>query len=256
MCARLKASVTGQTAFDPKPSASRWYGVSRSAFPVPEYSVRIVTFWPSSRRLAMSPPHESATSSGWGAMKTWVMAGEYSRAPSGLGGDPGAAIAGACPRRASAACQPPSPTRGTNTHGPSERSVHSLPCRSTTSSSCSRRDPTGITSRRSSPSCSRRAIGDLRGGGRDDDPVPRRAAGPPQAPVARADLHAVPVSEGRQALARPPRPGRDRARWSSPCSRARPGPPPGTRSPCRCRGPVAGTHARGAPSCAPRCMAG
>src|SRR5688572_22825811 len=34
-------------------------------------------FWPSSRRLAISPPHERATSSGCGATKTWVMGGEY-----------------------------------------------------------------------------------------------------------------------------------------------------------------------------------
>src|SRR4051812_24543627 len=40
----------------------------------------IDTGWPSSRRLAMRPPHESATSSGWGATKTWVMAGRVYRA--------------------------------------------------------------------------------------------------------------------------------------------------------------------------------
>src|SRR5688572_22845214 len=43
----------------------------------------IVTFWPSSRRLAMRPPHERATSSGRGATKTCVMAGRvYPAAPS------------------------------------------------------------------------------------------------------------------------------------------------------------------------------
>src|SRR6185436_20308629 len=41
----------------------------------------IVTFWPSSRRLAIMPPHESATSSGCGAMKTWVTAPRVYRAP-------------------------------------------------------------------------------------------------------------------------------------------------------------------------------
>src|SRR4029079_3746338 len=40
----------------------------------------IDTVWPSSRRLAIRPPHESATSSGWGATKTWVMAGRVYRA--------------------------------------------------------------------------------------------------------------------------------------------------------------------------------
>src|SRR5437773_3786492 len=39
----------------------------------------IVTFWPSSRRLAISPPQESATSSGCGATKTWAMAGRVYR---------------------------------------------------------------------------------------------------------------------------------------------------------------------------------
>src|SRR6478736_4253874 len=73
-CARLKASVTGQIVLEPKPRASRCPGPSDVPAPVPEYRVRIATFCPSSRRLAMSPPHERATSSGWGAMKTWVMA--------------------------------------------------------------------------------------------------------------------------------------------------------------------------------------
>src|SRR6478752_1289924 len=39
----------------------------------------IDTVWPSSRRLAISPPQERATSSGWGATKTWVMAGRVYR---------------------------------------------------------------------------------------------------------------------------------------------------------------------------------
>ena len=81
MSLRLKASVAGQIAFEPKPSASRWYEVRSPSLPAPEKTVRIVTVWPSSRRLAMSPPHESATSSGWGATKTWVMAGRVYRDP-------------------------------------------------------------------------------------------------------------------------------------------------------------------------------
>src|SRR6476661_6665764 len=86
MALRLNASVAGQCVFDPNPSASRWYADSRSDAPSPEKTVMIVTFWPSSRRLAMSPPHESATSSGCGATKTWVMAGRVYRAPPGLRG--------------------------------------------------------------------------------------------------------------------------------------------------------------------------
>src|SRR5262245_51516495 len=40
----------------------------------------IATFCPSSRRLAISPPQESAASSGCGATKTWVMAGRVYQA--------------------------------------------------------------------------------------------------------------------------------------------------------------------------------
>src|SRR4051812_9598048 len=85
MWERLNASDTGHIAFDPKPSASRWYVVSvlplPAAGPAPENTVRIVTFWPSSRSPAISPPQESATSSGCGATKTWVMAGRVYRRP-------------------------------------------------------------------------------------------------------------------------------------------------------------------------------
>src|SRR5436190_1446208 len=82
MWARLNDSETGQIVFDPKPRASRWYGVRPFPFPPteppPEKTVTIVTFCPSSRRLAISPPQESATSSGCGATKTCVMAPESS----------------------------------------------------------------------------------------------------------------------------------------------------------------------------------
>src|SRR5665811_2250563 len=81
MLERLNASVVGQIALLPKPRASRWYGVSVLVAPFPEKTVMIVTLCPSSRRLAMRPPQESATSSGWGATKTWVMAGEYTDRP-------------------------------------------------------------------------------------------------------------------------------------------------------------------------------
>src|SRR3954468_1639519 len=81
MWARLKDSDTGQIAFDPKPSASRWYADGLVPFPAaappPENTVRIVTFWPSSRSPAIRPPQDSATSSGWGATNTWVMRAEY-----------------------------------------------------------------------------------------------------------------------------------------------------------------------------------
>src|SRR5436190_5267788 len=82
MSERLNASLAGYMAFEPKPSASRWYGVNRSADPSPEKTVTIVTVWPSSRRLAISPPHDSATSSGCGATKTCVMPRRVYRAVS------------------------------------------------------------------------------------------------------------------------------------------------------------------------------
>ena len=76
---RRKASVFGQTALDPKPSAARWYSLRASASRgPPEKTETMATFCPSSRRLAMRPPQESAASSGWGEMKTWVIAPEDS----------------------------------------------------------------------------------------------------------------------------------------------------------------------------------
>ena len=63
-----EASVSGQMALLPKPSAARWYSDSWPLpAPAPVKTVRIVTFWPSSRRLAIRPPQDRATSSGWGA---------------------------------------------------------------------------------------------------------------------------------------------------------------------------------------------
>ena len=102
--ARLKASVTGQIAL--RAEAERLALVRRQRSRhrrSPEKTVRIVTFWPSSRRLAIRPPQERATSSGWGATKMWVMAAEYIEAA-----------------RRSAQPHPSSPTSGTNTHGPSD----------------------------------------------------------------------------------------------------------------------------------------
>src|SRR3990172_1128968 len=76
---RRNASVEGQIAFEPKPSAARWYSLSPlPAGGPPEKTEMMVTFWPSSRRLAMRPPHESAASSGCGEVKTWAIAPEDS----------------------------------------------------------------------------------------------------------------------------------------------------------------------------------
>jgi hypothetical protein len=80
MAFRLNASLDGHSVFDPKPSASRWYGISPSFEPSPEKTVMIATFCPSSRRPAIRPPQERATSSGCGATKMWVMAGRVYRA--------------------------------------------------------------------------------------------------------------------------------------------------------------------------------
>src|SRR5690349_3315951 len=71
----------------------------------------IVTFWPSSRRLAIMPPHESATSSGCGAMKTWVTAPRVYRARRRAFLGPLYLVAGqfGVPRRGRWRCRPGSP---------------------------------------------------------------------------------------------------------------------------------------------------
>src|SRR5436189_68643 len=56
MSERLNASLAGYMAFEPKPSASRWYGVNRSADPSPEKAVTIVTAWPGSAGVAAAAP--------------------------------------------------------------------------------------------------------------------------------------------------------------------------------------------------------
>ena len=70
---RSKDSVEGQIALPPKPSAWRWYEDMRVRSPCPEKTLMMITFCPSSRRCAISPPHESAASSGCGEMKMWLM---------------------------------------------------------------------------------------------------------------------------------------------------------------------------------------
>ena len=191
----------------------------------------------------MSPPHESATSSGWGAMKTWVMAaGVY-----GADGDP---------PRLSAVPARPRPMSGTNTQGPSDHSRHSV--------AVALHDEQLLLAARAH---------------RDDQPPPvaellaervrdRRARPPrrgsrptaprpgPQRAVAGADLDAVRRSPARRGVA-----GRGREAglaldgWS-PGSRAPPGPPPGSRSRCRRRGRARRARLPGARSCARRCTAG
>ena len=76
----------------------------------------IVTFWPSSRRLAIRPPQERATSSGWGATKTWVMAGRVYRARPARSR-----------HRSARPANPPAPMSGTKTQAPCGVSVQSLP---------------------------------------------------------------------------------------------------------------------------------
>ena len=85
--------------------------------PSPEKTVRIVTVWPSSRRLAMSPPHESATSSGAARRRRGSWPAEYTEP---TGGSPGRQPA-----------KPSAPMSGTKTHAAVGLSRQSLPCRVT-----------------------------------------------------------------------------------------------------------------------------
>ena len=79
------------------------------------------------------------------------------------------------------------PTSGTNTHGPSERSRHSLPCRSTTIRLCSRRAPDRDHQPPAVAELLAQRVGDRRRGRGDEDAVPRRAIRGPEAAVADAD---------------------------------------------------------------------
>src|SRR6478752_4502671 len=193
MSLRLKASVAGHIALDPNPSASRWYGDSASDVPSPEKTVRIVTVWPSSRRLAIRPPHESATSSGCGATKTWVMAGRVYR------GRPGVRDAGGprSPRVAAGADERDEDAGAIGHVGP----LVPVPGHHGQHLALTRPDGDDEAG----------AVGQLVAqGGRDDgrgrrdqDPVPRGAIGPAEAAVCGDDLDRVAVPESLQ-----PRPGR------------------------------------------------
>ena len=168
----------------------------------PEKTVTIVTVWPSSRRLAIRPPHESATSSGWGATKTWVMAGRVYRARTG-------ARSGVAQRS-----QPPAPTSGTKTQALSGRSVHSF--------AAPRHDGQDLAVARADrdhePGAVRELVaermGDVRGGGRHDDPVPWTLIGQAEAAVADPDVDAVAEAEVGQPFPGGRREVRRAARWS------------------------------------------
>ena len=127
----------------------------------------IVTFWPSSRRLAISPPQERATSSGWGATNTWVMAGRVYRA------NPGASTVteASRPRRRAARTRP----------APSFRLDPLVAVRgSTTSRSWRSRGPTGSTSR---PPAGSQLLAQRRRG--SAAPPPRRGSRATARPPAR-----------------------------------------------------------------------
>src|SRR6476661_7438236 len=148
----------------------------------------IATFWPSSRRLAISPPQESAASSGWGATKTWVMAGRvYQAAP---------------PRR---------PALAREALRPDERDEHAR--------AVVRLEPlvampphqeqvlaVTVADRDDEPPAVRRELlaerrGDRRRGGGHDDSVPRRSRRVADAAIPDADLDRAPQPEPRQPLA-------------------------------------------------------
>ena len=144
-CARLKASVAGQIVLDPKPSASRWSGQSvRAAGARVEGQDRDVL-------AELAEARDQAATREGDVVRV--------RGDEDVGHG-GRSIAGrSWPEAVRSGVQPASPMSGTNTHGPSDHSRHSSPWRSTTSSCCSWRVPTGMTSRPPSPSCSRSASG-------------------------------------------------------------------------------------------------
>ncbi len=209
MFSRLNASVVGQIALLPKPSASRWYWVRPAADPLPEKTVTIVTFWPSSRRLAISPPQESATSSGWGATKTWVMARRVyrrrlPRSTCRLAGGPAQArgrgratrvrrvarpVSGTRPPRAAGRRRRPrgSWSAAGRRHAP--RAAAPAPAAARPGSRAGRRPPSWPI--RASGTRGAAAATRIRGQG--------RLPGTPALPSPTADLHRVAVPERRQA---------------------------------------------------------
>ena len=104
--------------------------------------VMMVTFWPSSRRLAIRPPQERAASSGCGEMKTWLIAAEDSigeRSPARPADGPGACRSSA--RRPGPGRIGPAGARRRTARA--RRRITRSPSRKTTVSSWRSRLPTG-----------------------------------------------------------------------------------------------------------------
>ena len=196
----------------------------------------IVTFWPSSRRLAIRPPHERATSSGWGATKTWVMAGRVYR--------PGPRLA-AVPRSAAEAL------------GTDERHEDAGPFRSLDPLvAVPRHHGEDLAIARPDRDHEPSAVGELvaervrdrwRGGGHDD-PVPRgtvrRRRGCRRRPGPRRRRRTRGRRAGRRAVVRQVFVALDRRDAAAERS---PGRPPGSRTRCRspgCGRPAASPAAR------------
>ena len=176
----------------------------------------MATDWPSSRRLVIRPPHDSAASSGWGATKTCVT------------------------RARIASARRDRPTRSTGV----------------TLASHERDEYTGLTRRRLDPSRTTphygealagasadrhdqsRAVrqllderrGDGRCGGGHDDAGIRSTGCVAEAAIPRQDLHVE--AQGRQSSAGFIGQSRDRARSIRRARPSAPARPPGTRSRC------------------------
>src|SRR5512140_878147 len=141
----------------------------------------IETLWPSSRRLAISPPHDSATSSAWGAMKTWVIGSEDRTSGVGRGG--AAARYGASGRPAALADERHEHDRSVGPLPPFRRG---LAFDDDQLLDVARPDRDDEASAHCELLPQRVRDGGGRGG--HDDPVPRRAVGIAGARVTRDDL--------------------------------------------------------------------
>ena len=165
---------------------------------------------------------------GCGATKTWVMAGGvYRRAPA-------RAVSALRPR------QPASPISGTKTHGPSDRSSHSLAAALDDQQLLLPPDAHRDDEPAAVGELLAQRIGDRGAAGRDDDPVPRRARRVPEAAVAGHDVDALAEAEGRQAIPGGAAPGPAPARSRSRGSPAPRGSPPGSPSRADVEDAVAG----------------
>ena len=156
MLARLNASVAGQFVFEPKPSASRWYGVRAIAGPPAAGEDRQDRDVLAELAEARDQPAARAARRRPG--------GARRRRGSCAAEDTGCAAAASGrprpPHRPGYRASRPRRRAARRRTGPSDHSRQSAsPRRSTTIRLWSSRGPTGMTSRRPSASCSRSGSG-------------------------------------------------------------------------------------------------